>query len=194
MAAWVECADCRGVTSSRVIRASARHPRPPPSPSTVPGVGATDRPTSCYPQFAPPPTCPGEAAAAIGVPQITARHYRRGTAHGRRETRVARTLAVTDLGLDFPYVAQAAKTTRYRTDRKTGKLSRQTVYALADLTHQQASPQRIGEQCPSSHSSVPPQSTGSAVTTSCPSPACTDPTSTACPWAAPWSRGSASRE
>ncbi|MEU9047778.1 MULTISPECIES: ISAs1 family transposase [unclassified Kitasatospora] len=76
--------------------------------------------------------------------QVTARHYQRGTGHGRRETRVVRALTVTDLGLDFPHAVQAAKITRYRTNRKTGKLTRQTVYALTDLTHQQASPQRIG--------------------------------------------------
>jgi predicted transposase YbfD/YdcC len=86
-----------------------------------------------------------EQLRALPWTRVTARHYQRGTGHGRRETRVARTLTVTDLGLDFPYAAQAAKITRYRTDRKTGKLTRQTVYALTDLTHRQASPQRIGE-------------------------------------------------
>jgi predicted transposase YbfD/YdcC len=78
-------------------------------------------------------------------PQVTARHYQRGTGRGRRETRVTRALTVTDLDLDFPHAVQAAKITRYRTDRKTGKRTRQTVYALTDLSHLQASPRRIGE-------------------------------------------------
>lgn len=77
--------------------------------------------------------------------QVTARRYDRGTGHGRRETRVTRALTVTDLGLDFPHAAQAARITRYRTDLKSGQLTRRTVYAITDLTHQQASPQRIGE-------------------------------------------------
>ncbi|MCX5061398.1 ISAs1 family transposase [Streptomyces sp. NBC_00452] len=77
--------------------------------------------------------------------QVTARHYQRGSGHGRRETRVTRTLTVTDLGLDFPYAVQASKITRYRTDLRTGLRTRQTVYALTDMTHQQASPQRTGE-------------------------------------------------
>ena len=81
---------------------------------------------------------------ALPWTKVTARHYQRGTGHGRRETRVVRSLTVTDLGLDFPHAAQAAKITRYRTDLKTGKLSRQMVYVLTDLTHRQASPQRIG--------------------------------------------------
>jgi predicted transposase YbfD/YdcC len=77
--------------------------------------------------------------------QVTARHYQRGSGRGRRETRVTRMLTVTDLGLDFPYAVQAAKITRYRTDLKSGKRTVQTVYALTDLSHLQASPKRIGE-------------------------------------------------
>nr|WP_143050333.1 transposase [Streptomyces sp. 2231.1] len=34
---------------------------------------------------------------------------------------------------------------RHRTDLKSGKCSRQTVYAITDLTSQQASPQRLGQ-------------------------------------------------
>ncbi|GGV03384.1 ISAs1 family transposase [Streptomyces albospinus] len=78
-------------------------------------------------------------------PQVAARHYQRGQGHGRRETRVVRVLTITDLDLDFPHAVQAAKITRYRTDLKTGKLTRQTVYAITDLPHRQASPQRIGD-------------------------------------------------
>ncbi|MEV6995618.1 transposase [Streptomyces sp. NPDC093228] len=33
---------------------------------------------------------------------------------------------------------------RHRTDLKTGRCSRQTIYAITDLTSQQASPQRLG--------------------------------------------------
>ncbi|WP_329446331.1 hypothetical protein [Streptomyces canus] len=51
---------------------------------------------------------------------------------------------VTSLGQDFPHAVQAARATRHRTDTATGKRTRQTVYALTDLTHEQACPQFIG--------------------------------------------------
>jgi predicted transposase YbfD/YdcC len=76
---------------------------------------------------------------------VTARRYDREAGHGRRETRVTRALTVTDLGLDFPHAVQAARILRYRTDLKTGTVSRQTIYAITDLTSQQASPQRLGK-------------------------------------------------
>lgn len=47
-----------------------------------------------------------------------------------------------DAGL--PARGPAARITRHRTDLKTGKRTRQTVYALTDLTTRQASPQAIG--------------------------------------------------
>ena len=77
--------------------------------------------------------------------QATARRYDRETGHGRKETRTTRALTVTDLGLDFPHAVQAAKILRHRTDLRSGKVTRQTVYALTDLTARQASPQRLGQ-------------------------------------------------
>ncbi|MGW1506736.1 ISAs1 family transposase [Streptomyces mirabilis] len=74
---------------------------------------------------------------------VTARRYDREIGHGRRETRVTRALTVTDLGLDFPHAAQAVRILRHRTDRTTGTVSRQTVYAITDLSSHQASPQRL---------------------------------------------------
>jgi predicted transposase YbfD/YdcC len=76
---------------------------------------------------------------------VTARRYDREVGHGRRETRATRALTVTDLGLDFPHAAQAVRILRYRTDLKTGTVSRQTVYAVTDLPSHQASPQRLGQ-------------------------------------------------
>ncbi|MBV6699496.1 ISAs1 family transposase [Kitasatospora aureofaciens] len=75
---------------------------------------------------------------------VTARRYDREIGHGRRETRVTRALTVTDLGLDFPHAAQAVRILRHRTDLTTGTVTRQTVYAITDLTSHQASPQRLG--------------------------------------------------
>ncbi|WP_328939761.1 ISAs1 family transposase [Streptomyces tauricus] len=77
--------------------------------------------------------------------QATARRYDRETGHGRKETRTTRALTVTDLGLDFPHAVQAAIILRHRTDLRSGKVTRQTVYALTDLTARQASPQRLGQ-------------------------------------------------
>ncbi|MEU1599907.1 ISAs1 family transposase [Streptomyces sp. NPDC005708] len=74
-----------------------------------------------------------------------AKYYARSQGHGRLETRVVQVLTVTDLGIDFPHAAQAAKIVRHRTDTKTGKRSRETVYVLTALTSTEASPQRIAE-------------------------------------------------
>lgn len=76
---------------------------------------------------------------------VTARRYDREIGHGRKETRVTRVLTVTSLDLDFPHAVQAVRILRHRTDLKTGTVSRQTVYAITDLTSQQASPQRLGQ-------------------------------------------------
>ncbi|MBC3842122.1 ISAs1 family transposase [Streptacidiphilus sp. 4-A2] len=76
---------------------------------------------------------------------VTARRYDRESGHGRKETRATRVLTVTDLGLDFPHAVQAVRILRHRTDLKTGARTRQTVYAITDLTSQQASPQRLGQ-------------------------------------------------
>ena len=75
--------------------------------------------------------------------QATAKFYDRTTGHGRKETRVVQALTVTDLGVDFPHAAQVAKVVRHRTDTRTGKQSRETVYVITDLTSRQASPERI---------------------------------------------------
>ncbi|MFI1184499.1 ISAs1 family transposase [Streptomyces sp. NPDC020799] len=71
----------------------------------------------------------------------TAKFYDRTVGHGRRETRVVQVLTVD--GLDFPHATQAARITRHRTSLKTGKTTRETLYAITDLTSRQASPERI---------------------------------------------------
>ncbi|MFD9418826.1 ISAs1 family transposase [Streptomyces goshikiensis] len=84
------------------------------------------------------------AVRALPWKEVTARRYDRERGHGRRETRSVRTLTVTGLGLDFPYLVQAVKIHRHRTDLKTGKVTRQTVHAITDMTSAEASPQLIG--------------------------------------------------
>ncbi|WP_329449183.1 ISAs1 family transposase (plasmid) [Streptomyces sp. NBC_01426] len=80
---------------------------------------------------------------ALPWKEVTARRYDREVSHGRKETRVTRVLTITGLGLDFPHAVQAMRVLRHRTNLKSGKCSRQTIYAITDLTSQQASPQRL---------------------------------------------------
>ncbi|MBT2407889.1 MULTISPECIES: FAD-dependent oxidoreductase [unclassified Streptomyces] len=68
------------------------------------------------------------AVRALPWKAVTARRYDREHGHGRRETRSIRALTVTGLGLDFPYLVQAVKIHRHRTDLKTGKVTRQTIH------------------------------------------------------------------
>ncbi|WUJ15324.1 ISAs1 family transposase [Streptomyces sp. NBC_00390] len=78
-----------------------------------------------------------------------AKFYDRNQGHGRVETRVVKALTITDLGVDFPHAAhaahaaQVAQITRHRTNTRTGKRTRETVYVITDLTSRQASPQRL---------------------------------------------------
>lgn len=73
-------------------------------------------------------------------PQTTAKYYDRTEGHGRKETRVVQVLTATGLGIDFPHAAQVV---RHRTDTRTGRQSRETVYVVTDLTSRQASPERL---------------------------------------------------
>ena len=64
------------------------------------------------------------------------------TGHGRRERRTVATAAPRTT-LDFPHAAQAIRITRHRT--AGGRTSRQTVYAITDLTPQQAGPDQLAQ-------------------------------------------------
>ncbi|MDX3244645.1 hypothetical protein [Streptomyces sp. ME18-1-4] len=85
---------------------------------------------------------------AVAVPALEERHRPalrpRTRPRTQRDPGDPRLLTVTGPGLDFPHAVQAARLTRHRTDAATGKRTRQTVYALTDLTHEQASPQFLG--------------------------------------------------
>ncbi len=77
--------------------------------------------------------------------EATAKFYDRTPGHGRKETRVVQALTVTDLGVNFTHAAQVTWVVRHRTDVKTGKHSRETVYVITNLTNRQASPERIAK-------------------------------------------------
>jgi hypothetical protein len=61
----------------------------------------------------------------------------RATAHGRDEIRRVKTATVT-CGLDFPHAAQAVQIVRRRRIVTTGKVTLERVYAVTDLTAEQA--------------------------------------------------------
>jgi predicted transposase YbfD/YdcC len=73
--------------------------------------------------------------------QVPAGSLTRDTGHGRLETRTLKTAHVK--GLDFPFARQAIKITRWRQDTATGKISRQTVYAITSLTSAHATAQDL---------------------------------------------------
>jgi predicted transposase YbfD/YdcC len=83
-------------------------------------------------------------AALAGLPWAQVeRQVRRQSGHGRSETRSIAVLAADGAGgIDglFPHVAQVMRIIRSRTDRATGKRSREVVYAVTCLDHRQADP------------------------------------------------------
>ncbi|MDX3073985.1 transposase [Streptomyces sp. MI02-7b] len=46
---------------------------------------------------------------------------------------------------DIPHATQVARITRHRTDRRTGKRTREAVYVITDLASGQASPERLAK-------------------------------------------------
>ena len=68
--------------------------------------------------------------------QVPAGSLTRDAGHGRLETRTLKTAHVRGLG--FPGARQAIKITRWRQDTVTGKISRETIYAITSLTSAQA--------------------------------------------------------
>jgi predicted transposase YbfD/YdcC len=74
--------------------------------------------------------------SALPWRQVPAGSATREKGHGRAETRTLKAAHVS--GLDFPHARQAIKITRWRQDTATGKISRETVYAITSLTSAQA--------------------------------------------------------
>lgn len=83
-----------------------------------------------------------EACRSIPWSEVTARYKESEVGHGRLETRVVQ--AVTWTSLAFPHVKQVARVTRHRTDRATGKRTRETVYLITDLSASEAAPEMLG--------------------------------------------------
>jgi predicted transposase YbfD/YdcC len=97
------------------------------------------------------PTLQHAAARLLAPGTPAADHESAGTGieladrgHGRRERRIVRTADAT--GLDFPAAAQVMRITRRRAtgDDPSGG-SNQTIYAITDLTPEQAGPAELGQ-------------------------------------------------
>ena len=74
--------------------------------------------------------------------QVPAGSVTRDTGHGRTETRTLKAAHVSRL--DFPYARQAIKVTRWRKETATGKVSRETAYAVTSLTSADATAPDLG--------------------------------------------------
>ena len=73
--------------------------------------------------------------------QVPAGSTARERGHGRTETRTLKAAHVS--ALDFPHARQAIKITRRRQDTATGKVSRESVYAVTSLTSADATAQDL---------------------------------------------------
>ena len=72
------------------------------------------------------------AVRALPWRQVPAGGRTREKGHGRAETRTVKAAHVSHL--DFPHARQAIKITRWRQEIATGRISRETVYAITTLT------------------------------------------------------------
>jgi predicted transposase YbfD/YdcC len=83
------------------------------------------------------------ACHAVPWEKVHTRYYDRTRGHGRLETRVVQHVRWDEP--DFPYLKQVARIVRHRTDVRTGKRSRETVYAITSMGSKRADGQAIAE-------------------------------------------------
>ncbi|WP_240136787.1 ISAs1 family transposase [Streptomyces sp. MUM 178J] len=76
--------------------------------------------------------------------EIPLQHRPRDKQHGRQEIRRLKVCTVQP-GLPFPHAVQAIEVKRRRTNRKTGKTTIKTIYAVTSLTPERATPDRLAE-------------------------------------------------
>jgi predicted transposase YbfD/YdcC len=69
---------------------------------------------------------------ALPWKQVPTGSSTREIGHGRIETRAVKAAHVDDL--DFPHARQAIKITRWRQNQVTGKITREAIYLITDLT------------------------------------------------------------
>ncbi|MGW1554723.1 ISAs1 family transposase [Streptomyces sp. NPDC002346] len=76
--------------------------------------------------------------------EVPLQHRTRDQRHGRREIRRLKVCTVQP-GLLFPHAAQAIEVKRRRTNRRTGKTTIKTIYAVTSLTPDQVNASRLAE-------------------------------------------------
>lgn len=80
--------------------------------------------------------------------QVPVSDVTQGKGHGRREARALQVLTVAATGrrrLKFPHARQAIRLVRERVDVRTGNITREVVYAVTDLTFEQAGPAALAD-------------------------------------------------
>jgi predicted transposase YbfD/YdcC len=80
---------------------------------------------------------------ALPWKQIPTANVTRDTSHDRIETRTVKAAHVDRL--DFPHARQAIKLTRWRQNRSTQKISRETIYLVTDLTSADVTTAELGQ-------------------------------------------------
>jgi predicted transposase YbfD/YdcC len=88
---------------------------------------------------------PGLHARLTKLPwaHIPTGHIEHSKGHGRRETRTLQVISTITPRLPFPHARQTARITRERVHTRTGQASREVVFAITDLTYDQADPARL---------------------------------------------------
>ncbi|MFF3514664.1 ISAs1 family transposase [Streptomyces sp. NPDC002573] len=76
--------------------------------------------------------------------EIPLQHRTRDKTHGRHEIRRLKVCTVQP-GLRFPHAVQAIEIKRRRTNRKTGKTTVKTIYAITSLTPAQTTPAQLAQ-------------------------------------------------
>ena len=139
-----------------VLPAAAGHRRRP-------GRSGRHQRRACTPSASTPTTSSGRGAHYIVIVKGNQKKLRqqlkslpwkdiplqgrtRGTGHGRSEIRRIKVATVNNLL--FPGARQAIQIKRRRTDRKTGKTTITTVYAVTSLTAEQADPAQLAHADP----------------------------------------------
>lgn len=80
---------------------------------------------------------------ALPWARVPVGHLEHGKGHGRRESRTLQVISAASPRLPFPHARQALRISRERVEISTGRISREVVYAVTDLTYAQAAPPRL---------------------------------------------------
>lgn len=134
-------ASARGARSGR-HRGHLRRPALPDRPCPLPG-GGQEGPLHCGDQRQPAATAPAVEAPALAGRAAAGQDP--ATAHDGDEIRRVKTCTVAR-GLAFPHAAQAVQIVRRRRTISTGRITLERIYAVTDLTADQADAPEIAQR------------------------------------------------